>query len=156
MMKKTIAALAMLGAGVLGMTGISTSASAFTVPAPTSVHTSADRSLLVEVASRNDRRVERRADRNRVQRRVYYDRKRHGPRCTRYNNNCRYRYNGYYYASPWWLLPTVGATIVLGSGNRYGSRHVEWCYDHYRSYNARYNTWVSYSGDVRQCVSPYR
>jgi len=37
----------------------------------------------------------------------------------------------------------------------YGRRHVEWCMDRYRSYNPRTNTWVSYSGDIRQCVSPY-
>ena len=37
----------------------------------------------------------------------------------------------------------------------YGNSHVRWCMERYRSYNARYNTWVSYDGDVRQCVSPY-
>ena len=39
------------------------------------------------------------------------------PRCNRYGNNCRYRYNGYYYASPWWLLPAVGATVIIGGSN---------------------------------------
>ncbi|MFN0264332.1 BA14K family protein [Tepidamorphus sp. 3E244] len=37
----------------------------------------------------------------------------------------------------------------------HGSRHVNWCHSRYRSYDARSNTWVSYSGDVRQCRSPY-
>jgi len=37
----------------------------------------------------------------------------------------------------------------------WGRRHVEWCFNHYRSYNPRNNTWVSYSGEVRQCISPY-
>jgi hypothetical protein len=36
-----------------------------------------------------------------------------------------------------------------------GSDHVEWCRDRYRSYNVRTNTWVSYSGRVRECVSPF-
>jgi BA14K-like protein len=34
-------------------------------------------------------------------------------------------------------------------------RHVDWCRDRYRSYNPRTNTWLSYSGQYRQCVSPY-
>jgi hypothetical protein len=33
---------------------------------------------------------------------------------------------------------------------------VAWCLNRYRSYNPRTNTWVSYSGRVRQCHSPYR
>jgi hypothetical protein len=32
---------------------------------------------------------------------------------------------------------------------------VRWCEDRYRSYNVRTNTWVAYSGAVRQCISPY-
>jgi hypothetical protein len=39
--------------------------------------------------------------------------------------------------------------------NRYGNAHVQWCLDRYRSYNVRRNTWISYSGDVRRCRSPY-
>lgn len=40
-------------------------------------------------------------------------------------------------------------------GGRVGSRHVRWCLNKYRSYNPRYNTWVSYSGQVKKCRSPY-
>jgi len=36
-----------------------------------------------------------------------------------------------------------------------GDDHVQWCMDRYRSYNLRTNTWVSYSGRVRQCISPF-
>jgi hypothetical protein len=51
----------------------------------------------------------------------------------------------------------VGAGIALGNryDDGYGSRHVEWCLNRYRSYNVRTNTWVAYSGRVHQCVSPY-
>ena len=53
----------------------------------------------------------------------------------------------------------VGAGIALSNRDcyydGYGSRHVEWCLNRYRSYNVRTNTWVSYSGRVHQCVSPY-
>jgi hypothetical protein len=71
----------------------------------------------------------------------------------------------YYYQNPWWLL---GAGIAIGGalaydddyyGGRayggYGDDHVAWCSNRYRSYNPRRNTWVSYSGHVRQCISPY-
>jgi uncharacterized protein YcfJ len=33
--------------------------------------------------------------------------------------------------------------------------HVAWCSRKYRSYQPRSNTWVSYSGNVRYCRSPY-
>ncbi|WP_373505572.1 BA14K family protein [Aestuariivirga sp.] len=145
MLKKSIIAMAMLGAGVLGLSGLSSTASAFAVPAQTSAQTAPESTLLTEVARRH------------VNRHVRYDRHRHGARCNRYGNNCRYRYNGYYYASPWWLLPAVGATVIIGSSNSGGrNRHEAWCYNNYRSYNERNNTWISYSGQVRQCVSPYR
>ena len=35
------------------------------------------------------------------------------------------------------------------------SRHVRYCLKRYQSYNPRNNTWVAYSGRVRQCRSPY-
>lgn len=34
-------------------------------------------------------------------------------------------------------------------------RHISWCHRQYRSYDDYDNTWVSYSGHVRQCRSPY-
>jgi opacity protein-like surface antigen len=33
--------------------------------------------------------------------------------------------------------------------------HINWCYDHYRSYNHRTNTYVRSNGRVKVCVSPY-
>ena len=35
------------------------------------------------------------------------------------------------------------------------SRHIRYCLNKYRSYNPRNNTWVSFSGRVKQCYSPY-
>ena len=91
-----------------------------------------------------------------------WDRRYHGPRCSYRLGNCRHYYRGNYYVNPWWLLPpVVGGRIIIDDdydyprSRRYGNRHVQWCMDRYRSYNLSYNTWVSYSGDVRQCVSPY-
>jgi hypothetical protein len=40
-------------------------------------------------------------------------------------------------------------------GGGLSSRHVRYCLNRYQSYNPRNNTWVSYSGRVRQCRSPY-
>jgi hypothetical protein len=33
--------------------------------------------------------------------------------------------------------------------------HIQWCLNRYRSYNPRNNTWVSYSGEVHECISPF-
>ena len=37
-----------------------------------------------------------------------------------------------------------------------GNAHVNWCYSRYRSYDARTDTYVAYSGRVKYCNSPYR
>jgi BA14K-like protein len=91
-----------------------------------------------------------------------WDRRFHGDRCRYRAGGCRYYRDGYYYRTPWWTLPLVGAGVVIGStlddGPYIGPRprrHVAWCLDRYRSYNPRSNTWVSNSGDLRQCNSPY-
>ena len=47
--------------------------------------------------------------------------------------------------------PIIHAALAFAPGDGY----VLWCLDHYRSYNPRTNTWVSYSGEIRECVSPY-
>ena len=128
-------------------------------------------------ADRNDRARNNRDNRDRVIRdndrrnnfrnrtNVFvYNRNFHGPRCQTRFGNCRHFYRGYYYSSPWWSLPYAGTSIIVGSPgyayhnhrNRdYSIRHIDWCEDHYRSYDVGTNTWVSYSGEVRQCISPY-
>lgn len=84
----------------------------------------------------------------------YYGNRYYGNRCRNWNNNCRYYYNGWYYPNIWWSAPVIGLGFAINSGN-YASKHVRWCSERYRSYNPRNNTWVSNSGKVRQCVSPY-
>jgi hypothetical protein len=98
-----------------------------------------------------------------------WDRERHGSRCEYRRGECRHFYRGYYYETPWWTLPfAVGEGI--GSNRHYededdyyddeddeggwSNSHIEWCLHRYRSYNPRNNTWVSYSGRVRECISP--
>lgn len=76
--------------------------------------------------------------------------------CADWSFNCG-AYHGYpyYYGDYWW--PGFETGIVLSRRPyRSASRHVAWCEGRYRSYNRRNNTWVSYSGKVRQCISPYR
>ncbi|MEQ1521590.1 MAG: BA14K family protein [Aestuariivirga sp.] len=88
-----------------------------------------------------------------------WDRKRDGQRCSKRFGNCRHYHRGHYYETPWWTLPLIiGGSIAAQNnydGGGYGSRHVEWCSERYRSYNPRNNTWVAYSGNVNQCNSPY-
>ena len=101
--------------------------------------------------------------------------KRYGKRCDYYNDNCRHRYRGHYYETPWWTLPVIiGGGIAANNyynngyddyddydnydgydGGGMSSRHVQWCLNRYQSYNPRNNTWLAYSGRVKQCNSPY-
>jgi hypothetical protein len=162
MLKHTIVALAGMAAG---LAGLSSGASAFPMqPAPGVGNTASP--MLTEVRTHYDR--------GRTYNRTYnraYNRHYDGMRCGNWSNHCRYHHGGYYYQNPWWLVPAVGAGIAIGAagayvandgyydggyyGRGYGNRHVAWCLDRYRSYNPRSNTWVSYSGRVNQCISPY-
>jgi len=148
MLKRTsiLTALA-VGAGL--WTAQTASAASFWVE-PQAPYAESANSMMIPVAQYNDRRV--------------WNRDHDGPRCRYRRGDCRHFYRGYYYVNPWWLVPPV---VIGGSRyyeddyyddypvRSYGRRHVEWCMDRYRSYNPRTNTWVSYSGDIRQCVSPY-
>lgn len=58
------------------------------------------------------------------------------------------RYNG------WWFPPAAFSLGIIVGGHATGSRHVRWCYNHYRSYRASDNTYQPYNGPRRQCVSP--
>lgn len=152
MFKQSFLSLALIGAGALGFSAVA--ANAVTLPAvpQTAVQSGTTADNLVQVSHRRDHR----------QLRKNWDRRRDGNRCRSRNGDCRHFYRGYYYSSPWWSLPLIGGAIILGSqdynsgyNGGYGNAHVRWCESQYRSYNVRSNTWVSYSGQVRQCISPY-
>jgi len=55
----------------------------------------------------------------------------------------------------------VGGAIIANEANRRdrryirADRHVDWCYNRYRSYRASDNTYQPYHGRRRQCHSPY-
>jgi hypothetical protein len=145
---------AVLGFGTLALTGGGASAAALQPfqPLAASQQNAANDGMIQLAAGKNDRRM--RSD---------WNRDRDGRRCNSRFGNCRHFHNGYYYETPWWTLPLIiGGGIAAQNnyddgdyGDGYGSRHVEWCSDHYRSYNPRNNTWVAYSGQVNQCNSPY-
>lgn len=83
--------------------------------------------------------------------RRYYGRRYYGRRC--------YGWDGYY-CGPYYGGPFLGfgfgsGIVVTPRRYTYANRHVQWCLNRYRSYNPRNNTWVAYSGRVRQCISPY-
>jgi hypothetical protein len=117
-------------------------------PLASSQQNVANDGMIQLAASKNDRRM-----------RPNWERNRDGNRCSKRGGNCRNFHNGYYYETPWWTLPLIiGGSIAANNnydGGGYGSRHVEWCSDRYRSYNPRNNTWVANSGRVNQCNSPY-
>ncbi|MEI9421678.1 BA14K family protein [Mesorhizobium sp. Cs1299R1N1] len=69
-----------------------------------------------------------------------------------------YRRHGDY----WFPLAAfaTGALItgaIVNQNNRVyeGNAHVQWCYDHYRSYRASDNTFQPNNGPRRECRSPY-
>lgn len=103
----------------------------------------------------------RRSDRRYYDR---YDRRYHGNRYRSPRGAYRHRYtDGYYYANPWWALG-LGAILaepvrphrVRPIAPARSQAHVAWCFDRYRSYNQRSDTFTGYDGVVRPCRSPYR
>jgi hypothetical protein len=132
----------------LGVMGMGSAASQAAPVAPIQPVVSGSSDLLQEASTHRNR--------DRRQMRRSWNRNRDGQRCRYRSNRCRHYRGGYWYANPWWTLPLIGGSIILNSQNRnLGSRHIAWCSDRYRSYNRYNNTWVAYSGAVRQCNSPY-
>jgi len=167
--------LAAGAAGTVLLFGISLStipASAQTTIAPWAAF-APHQSELVQTIDYHRRGVRPRYD----DRRYYshrYDRRIHGDRYRSPRGAYRHRYtDGYYYANPWWTLGLglgLGAAIAaepVRPGRVLPDRvrpvapgrsqaHIEWCFDRYRSYNARSDTFTGFDGIVRPCRSPYR
>jgi len=47
----------------------------------------------------------------------------HGPRCRSWSNSCRFYYGGWYYNSPWWTVPVVGAQPARRPEHRQKAGH---------------------------------
>ena len=142
---------AALGFSTMALTGGGASAAALQPfqPLAQAQQNMANDGMIQLAASNQERRM-----------RSEWRRDRDGDRCSRRNDRCRHYHRGRYYETPWWTLPLIiGGSIAANNyddyDGGYGNRHVEWCLDRYRSYNPRNNTWVSYSGRVRECISPF-
>ena len=137
MVKKTMMALAFAGLGALGLAA----SSAVAMPVAPQVQT--EPAPLLQLAGVNiDVQI--------------WNRKRHGQRCWRRYGGCQYYYQGWYYQRPWWYAPPPPRPVYFQPRPQsYRSLHTDWCYARYRSYDRRTNTWISYGGHVRQCISPY-
>lgn len=104
-----------------------------------------------------DRRDDRRWDRDR-DRRAYY----RGYRGYRdYRPGYRRYDDGFWYPGAAFITGAIiGGAIASQPAPRvrsrnYGSDHVQWCYDRYRSYRASDNSFQPYNGPRRECRSPY-
>ncbi len=91
----------------------------------------------------------------------------HGNYAT-YNNYHGYpnRHPGYRYYNGFWFPPgafVAGAIVggILGGAlapRTYAyqpNAHIQWCQDHYRSYNVNTDEFFGYDGHYHRCVSPY-
>ena len=149
MFKQTFLSIMLIGAGAVGFSTAPASAVALPAVQQMAGEQVGNPNLLTQVNHRKRHRFHR-----------SYSYRTHGPRCSARRGNCRHFYGGYYYNRPWWLAaPLIGTTVILSTPRvvfRGGSRHVAWCRAQYRSYSARTNTWIAFSGDVRRCNSPYR
>ncbi|MBC8037833.1 MAG: BA14K family protein [Rhizobiales bacterium] len=137
-----LAIAAMLGIGAFAVPGGSASATALLAVQQTDGVNSGGNILLQEVAKRRN-------DESR------WDRKRHGDRFRNRRSNYRHYYDGYYYSSPWWTLTVPLSVYDDDDDYEWGDDHVQWCSERYRSYNLDDNTWVAFSGQVRECESPF-
>lgn len=152
----TTAALAFGALGLMGGGGSASAASAISAPI-TLPALENGASGIQTVASRSNRYWR-------------YDRRRHGDRFRYRQGRFNNFYRGYYYERPWWNLGS-GVSIAIGGPGYYapapvyyprpvyraaawGPRHVNWCFNHYRSYNPNNNLFLTYDG-YRRCRSPF-
>ena len=148
MIKRSILAGAVALAATCALGGASSSIAATTsLGGPVSVENS---SPMIEVANRQ------------YKKRFYYRSRVHGPRYRHRHSHYRHYHGGYYYSNPWWRHS--GPVIALGIAPSYGygynsyrggGDHVQWCYNRYRSYDVRSNTFMGYDGYRHECNSPY-
>lgn len=67
----------------------------------------------------------------------------------------RYYRPGYRYYRGLWYPRAAFRREFIRPPMRLNTRHIDWCYDRYRSYRASDNTYQPYNGPRRQCYSPY-
>ncbi|MBL8893800.1 MAG: BA14K family protein [Rhizobiales bacterium] len=92
-----------------------------------------------------------------------YNKRWHGERYRYRHGAYNHYHNGWYYNSPWWVAgPIIGGALVgayaaprVYYDDGYGDGHVQYCFNRYRSYDPRSNTFLGYDGYRHECVSPY-
>ena len=145
-MKRTLSALAVVASLMAGVASQTTTASA---AGPAGVVTALPAASSDSNVQQGQARRDRRWDRH-----SRWDRDRRGDR--RWDRRGPPRYHG----------PRSGLYLEFGTAPRvyrapprrsYGlsNAHVNWCYNRYRSYDARSNTFQPYNGPRRACYSPY-
>jgi hypothetical protein len=158
MLKKysTLVLGAMLGLGTLAFTGAGASAAAMLPLSPPAIgEANAINGGVIQVKHKDK------------------GHKKHSNYCNDWNGGCynKHKHRRNHYDRSYLYLP-----LIIGGGyggyNYYGddyyddyddyddydglsSRHIRYCLNKYRSYNPRTNLWVSFSGRVKQCYSPY-
>lgn len=156
--KSLIAALAMVTAGAIALPTLS-----FSAPL-------AQPNLPMQV-SKGDVNIEPVAQYLRKKKPGYgnygYNKGWHGDRYRYRRGAYNHYHNGWYYNSPWWLAgPIIGGALVgayaaprIYDNNYYddgdGDGHVQYCFNRYRSYDPRTNTFMGYDGYRHECNSPY-
>ncbi len=85
-------------------------------------------------------------------------------RHNRKHRNNRYRarqrgynhyYNGFWYATPFWLYGNDYYEPSYSYGGSDWELHVDWCHNRYRSYNENRDAFKGYDGRWHKCKSPY-
>jgi len=161
--KSLIAALAMVTAGAIALPHV-----AFAAPMG-----GANTSRVAQAAAKGEVNIEPAASNNYWRKKkpgysrynnkragyARYNKRWHGDRYRNRYGNYRHYHNGYYYASPWWLLtaPLVAGAVIAPRAydNDYGDGHVQWCLNRYRSYNPNTDSFLGYDGRYHRCNSPY-
>lgn len=121
----------------LSLTGVPDAAA---TPLSAAVNAAPENTTAVEQVHR--RRVDR--DRHRY---------RHWPRYRYRTHAYPHYYGGWWYATPWWQGPSFSFGLGVPA---YGNAHVQWCFNRFRSYDARTDSFLGYDGLRHRCRSPYR
>ena len=150
----TIVLGAMLGVGTLAFTGAGASAAAMLPLSPPVIdEANAIDGGVIQVKHKNNKNKWH---------------KKHFNYCNDWNDGCykkhRKKHRRDHFDRSYLYLPLIigggfGAYDYYDyddyDGGGLSSRHIRYCLNKYRSYNPRTNLWVSFSGRVKQCYSPY-
>lgn len=70
----------------------------------------------------------------------------------------RHFHDGLWFSIPFWLGAAATAPLyadVYDDDGDFDRDHIDYCFSRYRSYDPASNTFMSYSGVRKPCISPY-